>query len=143
MSATQWSYNGCEGIVSTVLSAMDLLEMQPRLLLPSHGEVMHEPAPALELLVDHLKQLLQLRGQYAGLEEILNPAFVEITPHLIWNTRSFANSYALLSKSGKALLIDFGYPNLHQTFYAGTDRASRRPGLRQIQQLKQRYRLNR
>ncbi|MBO7743077.1 MBL fold metallo-hydrolase [Paenibacillus sp. MWE-103] len=141
MSATQWSYNGCEGVLSTVLSATDLLGMQLHLLLPSHGEVMREPASALELLAERMKRLLELRGQQSGLEEVLNPAFVEITPHLIWNPRSFANSYALLSKSGKALLIDFGYPNIHQTFYAGADRSSRRPGLRQIDQLKRRYKL--
>ncbi|MFC4807894.1 MBL fold metallo-hydrolase [Paenibacillus sp. GCM10023250] len=141
MSATQWSYNGCEGVMSTVLSAMDLLGQELQLLLPSHGEVMRDPASALELLTDRMKRLLRLRGQDAGLEEVLNPVFTEITPHLIWNPRSFANTYALLSKSGKALLIDFGYPNVHQTFYAGTDRSSRRPGLRQIEQLKRRYRL--
>jgi glyoxylase-like metal-dependent hydrolase (beta-lactamase superfamily II) len=35
--------------------------------------------------------------------------WVPITPHLLRNRASFANSYALVSETGAALLIDFGY----------------------------------
>jgi glyoxylase-like metal-dependent hydrolase (beta-lactamase superfamily II) len=139
MSATQWTYNGCEGVVSTILSVSDLREMELHMLLPSHGEVMDNPASAIDPLISNLKQLLQLRNHYSIIEQILEPEYVEITPHLIWNNRSFANSYALISKSGKALIIDFGYSNYHQNSYAGTDRSSRRPSLRPIEQLKKQY----
>ncbi|MFC5648849.1 MBL fold metallo-hydrolase [Paenibacillus solisilvae] len=141
MSATQWTYNGSDGVISTLLSVSDLRGMELHMLLPSHGEVMNNPASAFDPLISNLKQLLQLRNEYSIIEQILEPEYVEITPHLVWNNRSFANSYALISESGKALIIDYGYPNFHQTFYAGTDRSSRRPSIRPIEQLKKRYNL--
>ncbi|SEM60884.1 MBL fold metallo-hydrolase [Paenibacillus sp. OV219] len=139
MSATQWTYNGSEGVVSTVLSVSDLRELELDMLLPSHGFVMEEPAAAIDPLVANMKQLLRLRGNDEVLEQCKEPDYREITPHLLWNTRSFANSYVLLSESGKALMIDYGYPSINQAFYAGTDRSSRRPDLRQIAFLKKRY----
>ncbi|REE78916.1 glyoxylase-like metal-dependent hydrolase (beta-lactamase superfamily II) [Paenibacillus taihuensis] len=139
MSATQWTYNGSDGVISTVLSVSDLRELELDVLLPSHGVVMEEPAAAIDPLIDRLRSLLQLRGNDGLLELCREPEYKKITPHLLWNVRSFANSYTLLSKSGKALMIDYGYPSFHQTFYAGTDRSSRRPNLRQIGYLKKWY----
>lgn len=139
MSATQWTYNGSEGVVSTALSVSDLRELELDVLLPSHGVVMEEPAAAVDPLVHKLKKLLKLRGNEEVMEHCEKPEFRAVTPHLLWSTRSFANTYVLLSESGKALLIDYGYPSFHQAFYAGTDRSSRRPDLRQIRYLKQSY----
>ncbi|RAP73381.1 MBL fold metallo-hydrolase [Paenibacillus montanisoli] len=139
MSATQWSYNGCEGVMHSILSLSVLREKGLDMLLPSHGDIMEHPASAISPLIEKLEQLLRLRGQYSDFENFRSPAFREITPHLLWNSRSFANSYALISKSGKALLIDYGYSNIHQIFTAGTDRASRRPNLYPIEWLKKQY----
>ena len=38
LAATQWTYNGGEGLAATILSLLDLKDRQPTLLLPSHGE---------------------------------------------------------------------------------------------------------
>ncbi|UVI29513.1 MBL fold metallo-hydrolase [Paenibacillus spongiae] len=139
MSATQWSYNGCEGVIHSILSLQRLRGSNLDVLLPSHGEVMEQPADAIDPLVDNLEQLLELRNQHGQLNWIREPDFVEVTPHLLWNARSFANSYVLLSESGKALLIDYGYPNLNAISNAGTDRSSRRPSLQPIEALKKKY----
>ncbi|MBP3966068.1 MBL fold metallo-hydrolase [Paenibacillus lignilyticus] len=139
MSATQWSYNGCEGVIHTLCSISALRDKGLHMLLPSHGEIMERPSAAIDPLIEKLEQLLRLRGQYADYESFKEPEFREITPHLLWNARSFANSFVLLSENGKALLIDYGYANIHAIFIAGTDRASRRPSLFPIERLKKQF----
>ena len=51
-----------------------------------------------------------------------------VTPHVLFNRTSMANSYVVLSESGKALFIDFGYDFMAGPA-AGSDRSSRRPWL--------------
>lgn len=139
MSATQWSYNGCEGVIHSIVSLSALRGKGLDMLLPSHGAIMPEPYSAIDPLIERMEELLRVRGQYGELERYREPEFREITPHLLWNARSFANSYVLLSDSGKALLIDYGYTGLLSIFNAGADRASRRPSLLPIAYLKERY----
>ncbi len=135
LAATQWTYNGAEGIAMSVPSLVDLKQRQPDILLPSHGELICDPAPAIDLLVSRLGELLRYREQNPRLFTFLEKPYSRITPHLLWNRTSMANSYVLLSESGKALLIDFGYD-----FMAGpadgSDRSSRRPWLYTLPALK-------
>jgi glyoxylase-like metal-dependent hydrolase (beta-lactamase superfamily II) len=63
LAATQWSYNGAEGVPLTIASLVDLQRRRPDLLLPSHGEPMAEPQPAMALLAARLAELLRRRGQ--------------------------------------------------------------------------------
>ena len=75
------------------------------------------------------------RGENSRLFRFLDQPYDVVTPHLLWNRTSVANAYVLLSESGKALMIDFGY-DFVTGFAAGTDRASRRPWLYTIPKLK-------
>lgn len=50
LAALQWNYVGVEGAESALLSAANLLDEEPDVLLPSHGDPMHDPAQALQLL---------------------------------------------------------------------------------------------
>jgi glyoxylase-like metal-dependent hydrolase (beta-lactamase superfamily II) len=109
MSATQWTYNGAEGVAGSIPSLLDLKDRQPDILLPSHGEPIREPIRAIDLLVERFWQLLQLRGQNLRLFELRDQPYEPITPHLLKHRACMANSYVLLSDSGKALFIDFGY----------------------------------
>ena len=59
-------------------------------------------------------------------------------PHLLLNRTSISRSYVLLSKSGKALLIDYGYDMAVGVAY-GTDHAGRRPWLYSIPALKAQF----
>ncbi|MFO7321166.1 MAG: MBL fold metallo-hydrolase [Chloroflexota bacterium] len=138
LAATQWSYNGAEGIPMTIASLLDLAEREPDLLLPSHGEVMGEPQAAIDLLVSRLWKLLQLRGQYKNLYSLREQPYEQLSPHLLMNRTSIAKSYVLLSESGKALLIDYGYDFI-MGLPAGTDRASRRPWLYTLPALRQQF----
>jgi len=135
LAATQWTYNGGEGLPYTALSALDLRDRQPDLLLPSHGEPMEDVAAAVEPLVERLAELMRLRGQNPRLFHFRDRPYAAITPHLLRNRTSTANSYVLLSESGKALVIDFGYDFMAGQA-AGDDRASRRPWLYTLPMLK-------
>lgn len=139
LAATQWSYGGGEGLAATILSLLDLRARRPELLLPSHGEPIAEVEAAIDLTVERLGALIQARRRYnLRLFALLEEPYARLGEHLLWNRTSMANSYALLSRSGKALLFDFGY-DFATGFPAGADRASRRPWLYTISALKARY----
>ncbi len=126
LAATQWTYNGGEGLAASVLSLLTLTDMPLDCLLPSHGVPMFDPAAAIQPLVERLCQLMQSRGQNPLLFALRNTPYKAILPHLLHNLTSFSNAYVLLSESGKALFIDFGYDyTVGQARW--TDRSSRRP----------------
>ncbi len=136
LAALQWSYcGGSEGAAASIASLSDLQEKNPHLLLPSHGDPICEPGPAVDLVVSRLARLLQASRQNPRLFDWLEKPYKLITPHLLLNRTSESNSYVLLSQSGKALLIDFGY-DFMTGFAPGEDRASRRPWLRSLPNLK-------
>jgi glyoxylase-like metal-dependent hydrolase (beta-lactamase superfamily II) len=139
MAATQWSYNGAEGVAATVASLLDLRERGIELLLPSHGEPIAPVAPAIDLLVERLWHLVrERRGENQRLMMLRQEPYVALTPHLLLNRTSMSNSYVLLSDSGRALVIDFGY-DFCTGIPAGADRASRRPWLYTLPQLKRQF----
>jgi glyoxylase-like metal-dependent hydrolase (beta-lactamase superfamily II) len=133
LAATQWSYNGGEGIAGSILSLLDLKERQPDLLLPSHGEPMGPEA--IDPTVQGLADLRTLRRQNPRLFLLRETPFERVTPHLLKNRTSMSDAYILLSESGKALAIDFGYDFMFGPA-AGADRASRRPWLYNLPALK-------
>jgi glyoxylase-like metal-dependent hydrolase (beta-lactamase superfamily II) len=110
LAATQWSYSGVEGQEATIVSLAEVAKREPALLLPSHGEPIDEPATALADVRARLGELIALRltGEWT-LEDRLRSPFARITPHLWRNRTTIANSYVLVSESGAALGIDFGY----------------------------------
>lgn len=141
LAATQWAYTGFhenagrEGLAATVLSCMQLLDHGPGLLLPSHGEPVGDPPAAVARLRAKLQELLDMtRRTPWDPEELLYRPWQPVTGHLLRNTTGAANSYALLSDSGTALLLDFGY-DLSTGLPGGHDRSSRRPLLASIEAL--------
>lgn len=141
MSATQWTYNGVEGISASIASLLDLKDRQPVRLFPSHGDPMDNSTEAIDLLVERLWELLQTRQQNLMLLDLHARPYEPITPHLLKNRTSISNSFVLLSKNaGKALVIDFGYDfSIPVGLAAGFDRASRRPWLHTLPALKQQF----
>lgn len=142
LAATQWSYNGGEGAALSILSLDALKQHRPDWLLPSHGVLMIDGAgsvaEAMDLLVTRLGLLLQERRQNPRLFQLLQEPYEQLSPHLLSNRTSMANSYVLLSESGKALLIDYGYDCIGGVA-PGSDRASRRPWLYTLPRLKEQY----
>ena len=135
LAATQWTYNGGEGLAGSVLSLLDLRDRGPAAVYPSHGEPIADPIAAIDLTVARLQALITLREHNPRLLELRARPYEALTPHLLANRTSVANSHVLLSESGKALLFDFGYDF---AFGAadGSDRASRRPWLYTVPALK-------
>ncbi|MFZ3555571.1 MBL fold metallo-hydrolase [Streptomyces sp. BH055] len=142
LAATQWAYTGwhpnagVEGAAATILSCIQLLDHAPELLLPSHGETVTDPPAAVARLRTHLQELIDMRRATPWEPEpMLASPWKPVTPHLLRNVTSMANSYALLSDSGTALLIDFGF-DLTTGLPGGHDRSSRRPLLASIEALR-------
>ncbi len=140
LAATQWSYNGGEGIALAILSLLSIKDRNPDLLLPSHGKSMPQPIMAIDKTVEHLRDLLTFRGHNLRLFQLAEKPYEQITPHLLSNRTSMSNAYVLLSKSGKALFIDYGYDFIGG-IASGHDRASRRPWLYTIDKLKEHYKV--
>jgi glyoxylase-like metal-dependent hydrolase (beta-lactamase superfamily II) len=139
LAATQWSYTDNEGPAMTVLSCLQLGERGLDLLLPSHGAPMDDPANALRLLADRMGQYVDSRRPYPwNLPDWLANPFVRLTEHLLSNRTSNSCSYVLLSQTGAALLIDYGY-DMFTGLPPGADRASRRPWLGSLPALRRDY----
>jgi len=135
LAATQWTYTGIEGLGATILSALDLLDRSPDVILAAHGEPIDDPVAGLGQLVSKLQELIDLRSPEWQLAELRAQPYLEISRHLLRNRTSVANSYALLSETGGALVIDYGY-DFTTGLPDGTDRSSRRPWLQTLPALK-------
>ena len=142
LAATQWTYTGIEGLGSTILSGLDLLDRQPDVLLPAHGDAIDDPRRAIALLNRRLQRLIDLRSPEWTVEKLRAEPYLPISRHLLRNRTSVANTYALLSDDGAALLLDFGY-DFTTGLPAGTDRSSRRPWLETIPALKRNHGVDR
>ena len=125
LAATQWTYSEVEGWAATIISCSVLGERAPDVLLPSHGDAVEDPPSALARVEALLQELIDMRVlEEWNIGERLRQPFAVITPHLVRNRTMFANNYVLLSDSGAALLIDFGYDLT--TTASSTERGARR-----------------
>lgn len=135
LAATQWSYSGIEGLAATFFSCGVLAGKEPDVLLPAHGEPVGDPTATLERARGRIAELAAMRLEDPWrLSDMQARPWAEITPHLLRNRTSFANSYALLSESGNALLIDFGY-EVSTGLGPITERSAHRPLLWAIEEL--------
>jgi len=144
LAASQWTYVGVEGLAATALSCMQVEELNLDLLLPAHGAPMADPRAGLAMLRGRLEQLMRLRrtGAPWDLEGWLHHPWKEVTPHLLRNVTSIATSYALLSDSGGALLLDFGY-DMATGMPLATSRSARRPMLASLDALRRDFGVDR
>lgn len=141
LAATQWSYGGVEGQAATILSLGVLARRAPQVLYPSHGEPMRAAAAALAATAGAVTELMELRrrGQAPwNLQQWLDDPWEAISPHLLRNRTSVAFSYAVLSDSRSALLVDWGF-DLWTGTPLGLDRAGNRPLLESIDALRRNH----
>jgi glyoxylase-like metal-dependent hydrolase (beta-lactamase superfamily II) len=132
LAATQWTYTEIEGQRATYLSLGLVAEQAPDLLLPSHGGPIGDPARAIGLTQRRLEELMGMRsGVPWDLDMRLSDPWEPLTPHLLRNRTSMANSFALVSETGAALVLDFGYDLWIGNPMTAT-RAARRPLLNSI-----------
>jgi glyoxylase-like metal-dependent hydrolase (beta-lactamase superfamily II) len=139
LAATQWTYVDNEGPAMTVLSCYQLMDRDLDVLLPSHGDPMTDPRHALGLLAERMQQYVDSRRPTSwDLRGLLDNPFIPLTEHLLFNRSSNAYGTVLLSGTGAALLIDYGY-DMYTGLPPGGDRASRRPWLASLPALRRNH----
>jgi glyoxylase-like metal-dependent hydrolase (beta-lactamase superfamily II) len=141
----QYNYNDLSGAVQANYAARQLRDRRPDILLPSLGEPLCEEADAaLALLQENLRHLVAVRpGMTAQLDRLDSEPLERITDHVWLDRHSMANTWYLISDSGKALAIDYGY---HATTCAWSDYsrpARRRALLHGLDGLKARFGIDR
>lgn len=143
LASSQWSYTAHEGPAMTVLTCYLLQDEQLDLMLPSHGHPMDAPFDALELLVSRMQYHVNSRRWHPwDLGDRLRNPYVQLTDHLLLNRSSLSCCYILLSDTGEALLVDYGY-DLTTGLPTGSDRAARRPWLASLPALKRDFGVSR
>lgn len=139
LAATQWSYTGTEGLIASMSSCNELDARRPSALFPSHGLPIRGPSAALGLVQERLQVLADNRSDIRWpVQETYRRPWVALSPHLLRNRSSIAISYALLSGTGKALLIDFGY-DVCSGMLGPSDRHARRPLLTSLRNLRESF----
>ncbi|MCA1594807.1 MAG: MBL fold metallo-hydrolase [Chloroflexi bacterium] len=146
MAPLQYNYNDLSGAAQCFFSAAALRSKSPAALFPSLGDpIIHDIDGALSLLQDNLKALLAVRPGMTGfLGQLDSEPLRKVTDHVWLDTHSVANTWYLISESGKAMAIDYGYHT--QTCgawssYANPDR--RRALLHGMDGLKQQFGIDR
>jgi glyoxylase-like metal-dependent hydrolase (beta-lactamase superfamily II) len=136
LAATQWTYTHSGGLASNVISLHEMLDEKPDLALPSHGEPIHDVPAAVAATEPDMRALLDINRPIPwDLDAWRNRPFERLTDHLLRNRTANAQSFVLISESGGALLIDFGY-DMDTGWPAGEDKAARRPWLPSLRALK-------
>lgn len=101
----QYAYAEHEGVDLSIYSLDALSKLKPELLCPSHGEPMTGAQEAITALDRNLRQWHSFWYNHPPTAD-LTP--VAVSPHLIASTETTSSFYAILSDSGKALLVDYG-----------------------------------
>jgi len=102
----QYYYGGTDGVDCAVFSLAKLREVAPGLVCPSHGDPFPNPDSGISDLITKLKGWYEAYAPESSLT-IENKPFA-VTPHLICAHQTCSTSYALISDSGKALILDYG-----------------------------------
>lgn len=142
----QYNYNDLSGAVNASDSASRLLVHKPDVLLPSLGDpILKDVQAALSELRLNLKALLSVRPWASGsLAELETEDLEQVTEHVWRDRKSVANTWYLISQSGKAMAFDYGYAlSTASSFpsYAKKDR--RRALLHGLEALKAKFGIDR
>ena len=141
----QYNYNDLDGAVNVFTSARRLREWGADILLPSLGQpILGDTDTALARLQDSLRHLVSLWPEMRGTLDKLGPEPLEkVTDHVWKTTQAESVNWFLISDSGKALVIDYGYDtqNLRSTQYPRP--ANRRALLHSMEALKTRFGIER
>lgn len=136
----QYNYNDLGGAVNAWYSARDLRKLIPDVLLPSLGVPMLERCDeALAQLQVSLRRLCEGRpNELWQLGRADSPALIRVTDHVWMTTQTESRNFFVVSESGKALLIDYGYHDARGLLAAGYSKPyRRRPLLHSLDALKQ------
>lgn len=101
----EYSYGGCEGADLAAYSAMRLRTRNLDLICPSHGDLIEEPAEALDALFENARAWFRWK---TGSELPCMHRPVPVSDHLVAFPSSCCSWYALIGNDGRAMFIDHG-----------------------------------
>jgi glyoxylase-like metal-dependent hydrolase (beta-lactamase superfamily II) len=116
---TQVNYGGAEGIDLGVYSLARLREAKPALVCPSHGDPVPDPDAAIATTIERLTEYYRFQ---TGNSPSLGFRGYAVSPHLVAHHLTTSCFYAILSKSGKAMFVDYG--SASQAHFANFERAT-------------------
>ena len=118
----QYYYQEHEGVDFSIYSLAQLSALGPELLCPSHGREFADPIAGMQELSQKLRQWFRY-WHPGGSPPTLDYEPVQITPHVFAHPQAAAAFYAIISDSGKALLVDYGSASwdFFQAFRDATD----------------------
>ena len=102
---TQVNYGGSEGIDLGAYSLGQLRAQKASLLCPSHGDPIRDPDKAIGETIDKLVEYYRFQ---TGNNPTMSFRGYAVSPHLIAHHLTTSSFYAILSRSGKAMFIDYG-----------------------------------
>jgi len=107
----QYNYNDLPGAVNCHLAAQTLRDRRPDALLPSLGApILADVDDALAQLQASLSALCAGRPEEsAAIAKLDEAPLVRVTDHVWMASQSVALSWFVISESGKALVLDYGY----------------------------------
>ena len=116
----QYAYGEHEGADLSAFSLTKLVEQKLELLCPSHGEEMHNPIPGMQDLIEKLTGWYRYWKSWGG---SVGNRTRQLTPHVIAHYQTMCSFYAIISDTGKAMLLDYGFPswNAFYTYRDATD----------------------
>lgn len=150
----QYDYNGLPGAVHAYASAQRLRDWRPDVLLPSLGEPMLSDADgALAALQNSLRTLCSVReagggvstlgaGMIGWFDAVHSTQLTRVTDHVWLSAHSCSSNWFVISKTGKALVIDYGY-NMVETMLGTPFPERRRALLHGIRGLKSQFGIDR
>lgn len=130
----QYNYNDLGGAVAAYASAGELRALRPAALLPSLGTPMLDGPEgcdqALALLQENLALLCAGRPEEeAAIRNLSVDPLVQVTEHVWMSRRTESRNWFLISESGKALVIDYGYDTDRGILSPGYSKPYRRRAL--------------
>lgn len=139
----QYNYNDLPGAINCDYSAQVLRDHKADMLLPSLGEPMlRDTDDALALLQGNIAYMNERRPDAKAAAEYEN-RLIRVSDHVWRSGNGGAHTHFLISDSGKAMSIDYGYLVGHVQFPSYSRPARRRALLHGLDALKQQFGIDR
>ncbi len=154
LAPLQYDYNGLPGAVGVYASAQRLRDWRPDALLPSLGDpILRDTDAALAALQNTLRAVCAGRetggsaatggnGMNGWFDAVHGAPLARVTDHVWLARHSCSNNWFLISQSGKALVLDYGY-NMVATLLSAPLPERRRALLHGIEGLRAQFGIDR
>ena len=146
LAPLQYNYNDLVGAAGVFTAARYLRERKPDALLPSMGDpILEKIDDALAMLQSNIRVITKDRHGMAAAnwDKFGEDPLERVTDHVYKTTQAVSTNWFIISDSGKALVIDYGY-DMHNLGLPGYSAPlNRRSLLHSIQGLKTRFGIDR